>query len=327
MSFDSKSLLRLAAGARLTEGSGRLPILMFHRVLEQQDPLQPDVLTASVFDAQMKMLAGVFNVLPLDKAVESLMRGCLPARTVSITFDDGYRDNIQVALPILKRYGLHATFFVTSGYLGGGCMFNDAVVESLRSARHGTADLSTYGLGVVQVGDVAQRRQLADQITTAIKYFESPKRNEFCRELPKMFGSVMPENLMMSHDEVRTLSNAGMGIGGHTVTHPILAKVSDQQAQQEINDNRAELKDILGYAPTTFAYPNGKPDTDFAPRHAGMVKAAGYSLAVSTAAGVAHPKDSLFSLPRFGLRGDSATTAGMRLLRMTYVEHQPYAQG
>jgi peptidoglycan/xylan/chitin deacetylase (PgdA/CDA1 family) len=326
MPFGSQSLLRLAAGIRLNEGSGRLPILMFHRVLEQQDPMQPDVLTASAFDAQMKMLAGAFNVVALDEAVDALMCGSLPARAVAITFDDGYRDNVQVALPILKRHGLHATFFVASGYLGGGCMFNDAVVESLRRARSGAADLSGYGFGVVQVGDLAQRRQLAQQITDTIKYFESAKRDEFCRALPGLVGATLPTDLMMSHDEVRALAKAGMGIGGHTVTHPILAKVSDQHAQQEIADNRAALKDIIGEAPTTFAYPNGKPEADFAPRHADMVKAAGYSLAVSTAAGVAQPKDSRFSLPRFGLRGDSATTMGMRLLRMTYFEHQPYAQ-
>jgi peptidoglycan/xylan/chitin deacetylase (PgdA/CDA1 family) len=326
MLFGSQSLLRLAAGMRLTGGSGRLPILMFHRVLEQEDPLQSDVMTARTFDSQMKMLAGAFKVLPLDEAVEALMRGNLPERAVTITFDDGYSDNYHVALPILKQHGLCATFFVASGFLGGGCMFNDTVIESLRTARVHTADLSAFELGVVQLGGVAQRQQLAQQIINTIKYFESGRRKDFCHELPKLLDSELPSNLMMSSEQVRSLAKAGMTIGGHTVTHPILAKISDQEAQREIVDNRAVLKDIVGDLPTMFAYPNGKPEADFAPKHAGMVKAAGYSLAVSTAAGVAQTKDSLFSLPRFGLRGDRPTAAGMRLLRMTYFEHQPYAQ-
>jgi peptidoglycan/xylan/chitin deacetylase (PgdA/CDA1 family) len=325
MPFGSQSLLKLAAGLRLAQGGGRLPILMFHRVLAQPDPLQPEVLTARSFNDQMAMLAASFNVMPLDEAVNALMGGVLPARTVAITFDDGYRDNHEVALPILQRHGLKATFFVASAFLNGGCMFNDAITEALRSARPGAADLSAFGLGVVHVGDVAQRRALVESITRKVKYFEGDARDAFCKQLPAILGSTLPSDLMMSPEQVRRLAKAGMSIGGHTETHPILTKIADEQAQREINQNRAVLKDIVGHAPTTFAYPNGKPEADFAPRHAAMVKQAGYALAVSTAPGVAQRKDSLFSLPRFSLRGDSATTVGMRLLRMTYFAHQPYA--
>jgi peptidoglycan/xylan/chitin deacetylase (PgdA/CDA1 family) len=325
MPFASPSLLRLAASIRLGRGGGLLPILMFHRVLEQPDPLQPEVTTARVFDEQIRMLSQTFNVLPLDQAVQHLKCGVLPARTVCITFDDGYRDNVDVALPILQRHSVSATFFVASGYLNGSCMFNDAVVESIRRAMPGRFDLCAFGLGTVEVGDESRRRALIAELISKIKYFTADKREDFCRALPKLLGVSLPTDVMMRPEHVRSLSKVGMSIGGHTVMHPILANIGDNQARQEIAQNREALKDIVGVLPATFAYPNGKPESDFKPKHAQMVKDAGYVLAVSTAPGVARRSDSLFSLPRFGLRGDTAVAAGMRLLRMTYVEQQPYA--
>ncbi|MFO0121490.1 MAG: polysaccharide deacetylase family protein, partial [Inhella sp.] len=102
---------------------GRLTVLIFHRVLTQPDPLFPGEMDAARFDAVCGWLASWATVLPLHTAVRQVRDGVLPARALAITFDDGYADNASVALPLLQKHGLCATFFVSTGYLDGGRMW------------------------------------------------------------------------------------------------------------------------------------------------------------------------------------------------------------
>ncbi|MCU0943281.1 MAG: polysaccharide deacetylase family protein, partial [Hydrogenophaga sp.] len=110
--------------------SARLSVLIFHRVLAQPDPLFPGVPDVRRFDEVCRWLARWFRVMPLDEAVRALKRGNLPARAAAITFDDGYADNHDQALPVLRAHGLPATFFVATGFLDGGRMWNDTLIES-----------------------------------------------------------------------------------------------------------------------------------------------------------------------------------------------------
>ena len=144
------ALIRTVGSAIAPGGmNGRLSVLMYHRVLEKPDPVHDFGTPAAAFDAQMAALAEVFNVLPLEEAVALMRAGNLPPRAVAITFDDGYRDNVELACPILRRHGLSATFFVSSGLLDGGIMFHDAVAEALQRCPESSIDLSWLGLGIV----------------------------------------------------------------------------------------------------------------------------------------------------------------------------------
>ena len=123
--------------ANLRHRGGSLLILAYHRVLDETDPMRPDIPDREIFDSQMQALAEAFEVLPLGEAASLLEAGKLPPTAVAITFDDGYADNHRNALPILKRHGLAATFFSATDYLDGGCMFNDCVIEACRAAPEG----------------------------------------------------------------------------------------------------------------------------------------------------------------------------------------------
>ena len=140
----SRALLRLFSpgGAR-----NRLSILIYHRVLPRRDPLFPEEGHAEDFDRHMEQLAGCFRIMPLSDAIQGLRRGSLPARAASITFDDGYADNAEVALPILKKHGISATFFVAASFIDGGRMWNDAVIELIRHASAGIIDPAVWGWG------------------------------------------------------------------------------------------------------------------------------------------------------------------------------------
>jgi peptidoglycan/xylan/chitin deacetylase (PgdA/CDA1 family) len=321
----SRPIARWFVQARYPSGTNLLPILMYHRVLAEPDPLQPDVPHQALLVEQFKTLAGAFNVLPLHEAAELLQRGGLPPGAACITFDDGYRDNHDLALPLLREYKLPASVFVATGYLNGGRMFNDSVVETVRRLDTGEIDLSRVGLGKRLISDVTSRRTLIADLTKAVKYLDPAERDEFCEDLCRHTGSRLPTDLMMDDAQVKAMSDAGVDIGGHTVNHPILARVDGETALREIEVNRDQITALTGKQPLCFAYPNGKPNLDYTSAHARMVSKAGYVAAVSTAVGVASDDADPFQLPRFMPRERSAAQFVARMVRMATHRHRQVA--
>jgi peptidoglycan/xylan/chitin deacetylase (PgdA/CDA1 family) len=291
----------------------RLSILIFHRVVARADPLFPEIPDAGQFERQMRWVARWFNVLPLTKAVQRLARGDLPARALAITFDDGYADNATVAAPLLRSLGLSATFFVTSGVLNGGRMWNDTVIEAVRAAARGTLDLSAHGLGVHEIGDAMSRRAAALQLIGAIKRDPAPRRAARVAAIAEAVGASLPDDLMMSSAQVRGLISLGMSVGAHTVTHPILSRVDDEAARFEIERGRDDLEQITGELIELFAYPNGVPGVDYEARHVQMVRSCGFAAALSTAHGCAARGADLFQLPRFTPWDRSQARYGLRM--------------
>lgn len=282
---------------------GRLSIFIFHRVLPAPDPIFPGEIDARRFDAICGWVSSWFNVLPLDEAVRRLRSAALPARAASITFDDGYADNHDQALPILRRHGLSATFFIATGFLGGGRMFNDSVIETLRRAPGPSLDFGALGLdsvGRLELNSPDDRRRAIAAILRAIKYRPMAERHDLARRIQMLVGiERLPDNLMMTPEQVRALHRAGMRIGAHTRSHPILANLDRDAARVEIEGGRDDLQQLLGEPATLFAYPNGKPGEDYSRESVELARAAGFEAAVSTTWGVATAGSDLFQLPRF----------------------------
>ena len=310
MLFRTAFALALPAGPRAS-----LSILIFHRVLPRPDPLFPGEMDAARLDALLGWLRDWFNVLPLAEAVARLRQGNLPARAAAITFDDGYADNHDVALPILQRHGLSATFFIAVGFLGGGRMFNDTVIETVRRCEQPVLDLSPLDLGRHVVGSLEEKQQAIPALLNQIKYQPFAQRLETVGALADIAGVRLPDDLMMTRQQVQALHKAGMGIGAHTVHHPILARLKPEEAEREITDSRDELQALLGEPVTLFAYPNGKPGADYRPEHVAMARRLGFRAAVSTAWGVARGNSDVFQLPRFTPWGRSRGRFGLGLLR------------
>ena len=316
-------MLRSAFQLLSPEGKGaRLSTLIFHRVHAKPDPLFPGEPDAARFDAICGWLASWFHVLPLDEAIEKLREGRLPARAACITFDDGYADNHDVALPILRRHQLPATFFIATGFLDGGRMFNDGLVELVR--RSSLTALSTDGLGlslpagtsaVLSLADIAAKRATALALINAVKYRPADERLALVDRLRQRAQlDALPDDLMMRADQVHAMYSAGMGIGAHTVTHPILAGLDDAAARAEISASRATLASIIGAPVTYFAYPNGRPHSDYSARTVQIVRDLGFTGAVSTAWGRAESGTDPFQLPRFTPWDFSSLRFGLRLL-------------
>lgn len=293
-------MLKLALATLSPAGArGRLSILIFHRVLREIDALAPDEPDALAFKARMQWIQNWFNVLPLISAVENLRRGDLPARALSITFDDGYADNAEVAAPILESLGLTATFFVTTGFLQGGCMWNDRVIEAVRSSATDELDLAGLGLGRVSLRTVDERRGAIDRILASIKHRPPRQRTEAVQTITRAAKAGEAPALMMNEDQVRSLIRRGMDVGAHTVSHPILTRLEAPAAYAEIRDSKLQLEDLTGRAIRLFAYPNGVPRGDYSDEHVRMVREAGFDAAVSTAWGAASSDSDPYQLPRF----------------------------
>jgi peptidoglycan/xylan/chitin deacetylase (PgdA/CDA1 family) len=294
--------------------SGRLSILIFHRVLPAPDPLLHDEIDARVFSQAMDLLGSEFNVLPLSDAIRHLALGRLPPRAACVTFDDGYADNHDVALPILRRAGVPATFFIASGYLEGGCMWNDTVIEAVRLAEGATLDLARLGLGAYPIGSIEERRAALRALLNGIKYRPSGERAEIANDIAATARTAARADLMMSHGQVRALHSAGMEIGGHTVTHPILTRLSARNAEREMADGKTELEAIIRAPVRLFAYPNGKPTEDFGPEHVALARKVGFRAAVTTAWGAARRSSDVFQLPRFTPWDREPSKFALRLL-------------
>lgn len=291
---------------------GRLTVFIYHRVLAEPDPLLPGEPDARRFAEELDWIRQWFQVLPLPEAVTRLYEGDLPPGAAAITFDDGYRDNHDVALPLLRQRGLAATFFVATGFLDGGMMFNDAVIEAVRC-------MPRFRLGPGSewvTGSLEEKRRAIDEILRAVKPLEPKRRWELVEAASD--GRARRTDLMMTPDQVRALSDAGMTIGAHTIDHPILTSIDLIEARRQITASREALQSITGRPVALFAYPNGTPQRDFAAAHVRLVQEAGFLAAFTTAWGSATSRSDRHQLPRFRPWDRGRVRYGLRLLRNAF---------
>jgi peptidoglycan/xylan/chitin deacetylase (PgdA/CDA1 family) len=294
---------------------GRLLILTYHRVCPAPDALITGNAHAAGFRRQMQLLARAFNELPLAEATERMHAGTLPPRAVCITFDDGYADNAEVAAPVLADCGLPATFFIATGFLDGGRMWNDTLIETVRAARGTALDLTALGLGRLALDGAAARSAAVNELIARCKYMEPGARAAKVDAIAQAAGVTLPRDLMMRGAQVRALHDAGNEIGAHTVSHPILAAVDPARAEEEIVASRDRLAQITGAPVRAFAYPNGKPGVDYRSEHVDMVRRAGFTVGVSTVWGPADAAHDRLQLPRVGFGETSPIVLGLKLLR------------
>ena len=320
--FDA--FLRRLGKWTLNSRRGRFAVLIYHRVLEQPDPLFPDEIDRNEFARHIETLKTYFQVISLSEAIERSQRGQLSAGSVCITFDDGYADNAEVAMPMLASAEITATFFVATGYLNGGVMWNDSIIHALRHTTQSELDLGEFDLGTLASDSQVQRKKSIRDLIDQLKYRAPAERDEISSAILAAARVAAPSDLMMTDSQVRDLSAAGMEIGAHTATHPILTKVSLTEAEEDIRRGREYLKEITGELPHLFAYPNGRPSTDFSKDHVDMVRRLGFSAAVTTAPGAPHEDSDLFQIPRFTPWDRSQPKFALRIVHNAMLRHPTY---
>ncbi|MCL2656744.1 MAG: polysaccharide deacetylase family protein [Betaproteobacteria bacterium] len=291
-----------------------MSILIWHRVLPALDPMFPGELHAARFDTTLAWIRHWFNVLPLSEAVQRMLDGRLPERAAAISFDDGYADNLTVAAPLLAKHGLPATVFIAAGYLDGGRMWNDGLIEAVRRSPLAAIDVGEYGRYTLE--DWPARTRAALALIDKIKYLEPIQRERAVFDIACVAKVELPNDLMLSSAQVRELHRSqGVTLGAHTITHPILARISDSSAHAEIAGGRQALQSLIDAPVDLFAYPNGKPGQDYTRKHVDLVRELGFTAAVSTAWGASRSGDDYFQLRRFTPWDNDRLRFGLRMMR------------
>jgi peptidoglycan/xylan/chitin deacetylase (PgdA/CDA1 family) len=297
----SSGLLRLAASMRGPSAA----ILMYHSVLldpsRYVDTWGEIAHSELIFRAQMELLAREFHPISLDEAIKHLRSGDgLPRRSVVVTFDDGYADNYEVAVPVLNQAGVPATFYVTVD-----CVENKRLpwpsrlrfaLRNTRLSAWGDSQGRNWPLNLPEEKEAAFLRScdVCCQLSgTAQEDFVVRVEQELEAKIP-----CLPDSLMLSYEQIRALQRHGHIVGSHTMTHPNMAYLKADDAVRELTESKRRLERNLETPIRHFSYPCPALSPHWSAKTAEQTQIAGYETAVTTDNGLTHTGDNPFCLKR-----------------------------
>ncbi|MBI5547156.1 MAG: polysaccharide deacetylase family protein [Deltaproteobacteria bacterium] len=223
-------------------------------------PFGMQALDAGAFAEHVEYLARRYEIVPLSVLTQGLRSGKLPTRAVSLTFDDGYRNNLVLAHPILQRNRIPATLFVTAGLVGTRqWMWPAELVEM--ALRYGMAEVGAATgdslLSALLQAELPPSMRAEAGIEYLLRMGPGVREPVMARLRERFPVEPDDENLFLSWDEVRALKAGGMEIGSHTMTHPVLPDLDEEHVERELCASRNEITRRVGEAPTLFCYPHG----------------------------------------------------------------------
>jgi peptidoglycan/xylan/chitin deacetylase (PgdA/CDA1 family) len=317
-------------------------ILMYHRVANvSPDPFHLCVMPAH-FEEQLAALKQFCHPMPLSELVHSMQQESLPKRAVAITFDDGYADNLYAAKPLLERYQIPATIFVTTDHLTRDReAWWDELERILLQPGHLPAHLSltlqnqiydwdlgsaasysnddfqrdrTWSWDLPPAQDPSTRQQLYRVLYDLIHSLPELDRQQVMDTLLTWAGlDATPRSSyrFLTSAELSSLTESGLiEIGAHTVTHPFLATLSRNAQQQEIEASKQKLEQLMHQPIQGFAYPHGNYNSETV----AVVRSLGFDYACTTHhCHVRHPTDE-FEIPRIAVQNWNGETFTQQIM-------------
>jgi peptidoglycan/xylan/chitin deacetylase (PgdA/CDA1 family) len=283
-----------------------LRILAYHRVLDDDEssfPFDEEVISATTdgFFRQMKFARDNFEVISFrDLKICEQQGHPWPKRALIITFDDGYRDNYTNAFPILRELGLTATIFLTAGHIGSRELFWwDLVAYCIKHSTHASIKVLQLAPQTLWLTSEDARNSAIRRILGWLKVISENRKRAFVSQLAELTGVSPPnretEPMHLSWTEVSEMANAGLEFGSHTLTHPILTNVSEDQLTVEVAQAKTIIEKRLKRQIIAFSYPVGRFDA----RVQAAVSNQGFQFAVSYQNHAAYETSSQrFALPR-----------------------------
>jgi peptidoglycan/xylan/chitin deacetylase (PgdA/CDA1 family) len=319
--YGVRTLTKAAVWLRSRFRESRALILGYHRVADESgwDPYALSV-TPQYFTEQLEAVRKYATPISLRALTESLQRDDLPPRSVAITLDDGYVDNLHHAKPLLLHHECPATVFVATGYSGSKFWW-DELAEMLQPSLQLPkqirliADDRRFERTLPHPADAKVRKDLVLAVYAFMRQLPDDGRASAIAQLWDVVGRKSnPESPIraMTQSELCELAAGGfIDVGAHTVTHPFLSTLTETCQQKEIATSKAELEGLLGRPVTSFCFPNGSSSrvTEKA------VRDAGFHCACASHTDVVWRRSDLFQLPRLWAPNcDGATFS--RLLRL-----------
>jgi peptidoglycan/xylan/chitin deacetylase (PgdA/CDA1 family) len=292
-------------------------VLTYHGVLPagytSVDPaLDGNQVSADAFRGQLQFIRERYNVI----SAKEFLRWCesereLPPRSVLLTCDDGLRNSLFDMLPILQEFELECLFFVTGASLGGTATmvwYEQLYLMLLAAPASFTLELLEIGLRA-EAGEREKRRLWWDLVRKLSQY-DLNRRGAILERIRMQLGlaerwdAAYHEDpvlgrrfLMLNLPELRELAGAGMCIGAHTISHPMLSQSSPDAAWTEIWESKRNLEAALGQKIWALAYPFGD-STSVTSREVQMAERAGFQCAFLNMGGGCGTQPARFALPR-----------------------------
>jgi peptidoglycan/xylan/chitin deacetylase (PgdA/CDA1 family) len=283
-------------------------ILAYHRISTAQGVLQEVPVSPENFSEHLHELRKHTYPMSLSRLVQDLRHDSLPEKSIAVTFDDGYADNLYNAKPLLEKYEIPATVFICTGYMGKEFWWDE--LERLIACSQ--TDLDTLHL---QIGSKEFKWHPRN---TNHESGHAEFRKKFCRSLYHFLLALDPEDQnhamdtirswtaapppesssprAMSSDEILQLVDSGLvEVGAHTSNHPVLPALSFERQREEIESSKRDLEALLGNRISGFAYPNGKA-SEYTKR---IVQELGFAYGCTSLHNVVRPGNDIYELTRF----------------------------
>jgi peptidoglycan/xylan/chitin deacetylase (PgdA/CDA1 family) len=295
--------------------SAKYVILCYHRVGTEGIPLYCK-LGAREFEAQMRYIHERYRIVSLEDLCNEMEGAAPKGHGVAVTFDDGYRDLYTSALPVLQRYRIPATIFLTARAIETGeVSWYDRIFLAVREWPAKSIDVDFGRPLHFDLGSSAERLRAAQQILLALRKLPEEQRRSHCAALER--GVTLPQDAlsdrMLTWDQVREMQRGGICFGSHTMTHPVVSRLSPDLLETELQESKRVLEEKLGTPVLDFAYPFGQP-ADCGTTATPILIRCGYRSAATTSQGANLPSGNRFALRRAQIgEGSSLAMFAFRL--------------
>ncbi|CAN5761210.1 polysaccharide deacetylase family protein [soil metagenome] len=291
-------------------------ILLFHRVFPERDPLW-DPIDPSLFAETLKYMRKNFHVISLDELLfEKNIQSTKPL--AALTFDDGYRDFIDFSIPIMDKAGMTASMFIVTDCIDKGMPTWTYIVDHIFAH---SAKMEWKGYDPLLLPDQFRKIKWENReakmnycrkFKQYIKWIPSTTRDVIVKSLLENFNDVQyPPGMMMNWHEIRQIQSAGFSIGSHSVTHPSLATIKDEDSIRfEMEESANRIKAETAKSPQIFSYPVGSYDE----RVKKIAEETGYKASLAVDSKMYDPsKQEMFEIPRIELYNESWLKTKMRI--------------
>lgn len=272
---------------------------MMHKINDLADPL-PLTLSPERFARMIEEIQRSSEFVPLQRALAvSLDRDDSGLKFV-VTFDDGYRDNYELAFPLMERYRVPATVYLSVDHVDGSRSFwYESLISAINAADEEQVDLGALGLGSFDLNGEAARVRAMTELNHTLKRYDTETRENMVLQIVQMLGQAdrTTGSSMLSWEMVREMADKGISIGSHTMSHPILSHESRERVRVELRESKERLEAVLQKTVDAFAYPNGRYE-DFNDMVVEEARDAGYNSAVTTMPGINTVTTDRFMLKR-----------------------------